>query len=49
MPFGFQNDDTFTQTNILGLNNYTHLENLNIKLSKTEQKSITHPTVFFGG
>ena len=38
MPFGFQNDDTFTQTNILGLNNYSHLENLNFKLSKTEQK-----------
>ena len=42
LPFGLQTDETFNQTNILGLNNESNLENLTFKLSKNEKKSINH-------
>ena len=37
LPFGLQTDETFNQTNILGLNNESNLENLTFKLSKNEK------------
>ena len=40
LPFGNESDKTFSQTNILGLNNETNLENLTINLTKNEIKSI---------
>ena len=44
MPFGSVSNDSFIQTNILGLNNEndSNLENLNFKLSKNEKQSISH-------
>ena len=38
LPFGLQTDETFNQTNILGLNNESNLENLTFKLSKKKSK-----------
>ena len=38
LPFGLQTDETFNQTNILGLNNKSNLENLTFKLRKNEKK-----------
>jgi len=41
LPFSYQSDRTFTQTNILGLNENTNIENLSFKLSTSEKKSIS--------
>jgi hypothetical protein len=44
LPFGFDNDKSFNQTVTLGLNNdNSNLENLNIKISKTEKKAYKFP------
>ena len=41
-PFGLENNTVFNQTNSLGLNTDSSLENLNFNLSKDEKKSINH-------
>ena len=41
LPFSYESDRSFTQTNILGLNENTNLENLSFKLSTSEKKSIS--------
>ena len=39
-PFGFESDETFRQTNTLGCNTDSNLENLNFSLNKDEKKAI---------
>jgi len=38
LPFGNTNDNVFSQTNTLGLNDESNLENLHFNLSKKEKK-----------
>ena len=42
LPFGLENNTVFNQTNLLGLNTDSNLENLNFNLSKDEKKFINH-------
>jgi len=42
LPFGKENDKTFTQTNTLGLNRNSHIDDLNFKLSNFEKKSMNY-------
>ena len=42
LPFGLENNTVFNQTNSLGLNTDSNLENLNFNLFKIEKKSINH-------
>ena len=44
LPFSFENDKVFHQTNSLGLNDESNLQDLNCNLTKTEQKSIKQIT-----
>ena len=39
LPFGLENDKIFEQTNSIGLNNDSNLENLQLNLSKNDKKS----------
>ena len=41
LPFSNESDKTFTQTNILGLNENTNITDLSFSLSKSEKKSIS--------
>ena len=41
-PFGNQSNQTFNQTNVMGLNTETNLENHAFKINKIEQKTINH-------
>ena len=40
IPFGNESDQTFSQTNVIGLNNESDLENLSVFINKNEQKLI---------
>ena len=42
LPFGFENNKVFQQTNSLGLNNESSLENLQFNLSKHDKKAINY-------
>ena len=42
LPFGLQNDIIFEQTNTLGLNSDSNLENLAVNLSKDDTKAINN-------
>ena len=44
LPFSFENDKVFHQTNSLGLNDESNLQDLNCYLTKSEQKSIRQIT-----
>ena len=44
LPFSFENDKVFHQTNSLGLNDESNLQDLNCYLTKSEQKSIKQIT-----
>ena len=45
LPFGKENDKVFSQTNILGLNCETNLDDLSFKLSNYEQKYFKYAKV----
>ena len=40
IPFGKESNQTFSQTNVIGLNNESDLENLSVFINKNEQKLI---------
>ena len=40
IPFGNESDKTFSQINVIGLNNETNFENLTVFINKDEQKLI---------
>ena len=42
LPFGKENDKTFTQTNTLGFNGDSHIDDLTFKLNTFEKKSISY-------
>jgi len=42
MPFGHESNQVFEQTNLLGLNQESNLENHAVNISKDEQKTISH-------
>ncbi len=37
IPFGNESDQTFSQTNVIGLNNESNLENLSVFINKNDQ------------
>ena len=41
LPFSYESDRSFFQTNLLGLNEENNIENLSFKLNKAEKKSIS--------
>ena len=46
MPFGNESNQVFEQTNLLGLNQESNLENYAVNISKDEQKTISHLSKF---
>ena len=42
LPFGKENNQTFTQTNTLGFNRESHIDDLTFKINSFEKKSINY-------